>query len=541
MRVDAFFEFCLGHPHPYYKHLPGAHSHISDVRDGVALEEDLAIRALVPQWKPKRGRKRAEDRAIDEEKPAKRPLLDTSVGVLHGGSFTSHSATFPHSAIPFSAFPDDMEPNDPWMAAASSFPADAPNAQQQGQTLRWRPLERDASPAGYPQSAIIPRVHHPSDAFPPVEPQSAVTPLSGDKARARRRHGPAVSSAWPGSNGSSTGKTRGRPPNRGTVSGPFSSFPVNPARDESTHDSTARPASAIPLDQNAFGQFPTSQHNRSPSPFQGGNRPGKLQLQVPQHPGGPVRLATPPMLLVNGINNTGSPKSDENASGPIPHEMPSVLANPGTKCSPEKLSSEDLIRLLSNELQRARVIGRPTALGPDEARALAASVVRSLMESCSQSAKSNSVFSPALHLGLGSYLGLEGTTSGSMVVTVQQEPQASGYIYTLSHEYSYGPNISARVVYNNLQLLPPGHDRPDGQQATEESTVKSNAVDDPGRDPDDLSDAEFGMDSNDNNDQGISDGTWKQRYMRLRAQMQKKEKALSQYKRKILESVMGEI
>ena len=539
MRVDAFFEFCLGHPHPYYVHLPSVHSHISDVRDGVALEEDLAIRALVPQWKPKRGRKRAEDRGIDEEKPTKRPQLDTSVGVLHGGSFPSQSTTFPHSAIPFSAFPDDMEHNDPWMAAASSFPADAPSAQQ-GQGLRWRPLERDASPAGYPQSAIIPRVHPPTDAFPPVEPQSAVTPLSVEKARARRRHGPAVSSAWPGSNGSSTGKTRGRPPNRGTVSGPFSSFPVNPARDESTHDSSARPVSAVPLEHNAFDQFPASQHNQSPNSSQGGSRPGKLQLQVPQHPGGPVRLATPPTLLVNGVNNTESPKSDGNTSGPIPHQIPGASTNPSAKYSPEKLTSEDVVRLLSDELLRARVIGRPSSLGPDEARGLAASVVRSLKTSCSHSEKSNPAFPPALHLGLGSFLGLKGATSGSMVVTVEREPQASEYTYTLSHEYNYGPNISTRVVYNNLRLLPLGDDKPDGQHATDESSLNSNAVEDPGQNPDGLSDVEFEMDSVDNNN-GVTDGAWKQRYLRLRSQMQKKEKALSQYKRKILESVMEEI
>lgn len=29
-------------------------------------------------------------------------------------------------------------------------------------------------------------------------------------------------------------------------------------------------------------------------------RPSKLQLQVPEHAGGPVRLATPPRVLING-------------------------------------------------------------------------------------------------------------------------------------------------------------------------------------------------------------------------------------------------
>jgi hypothetical protein len=32
-------------------------------------------------------------------------------------------------------------------------------------------------------------------------------------------------------------------------------------------------------------------------------KPSKLQLQVPEHSGGPVRLATPPTVLINGESN----------------------------------------------------------------------------------------------------------------------------------------------------------------------------------------------------------------------------------------------
>jgi hypothetical protein len=50
------------------------------------------------------------------------------------------------------------------------------------------------------------------------------------------------------------------------------------------------------------------------------------------------------------------------------------------------------------------------------------------------------------------------------------------------------------------------------------------------------------LDSDDDDpSQPVSEATWKQRYTRLRAQMQKKEQALSQYKRKIVESVMADI
>lgn len=526
MHVDAFFEFCLGHPHVYYTQLPSTRTQVSDSRDGVLLEDDLALRALVPQWKPKRGRKKAEDRDADDEKPTKRPQLDTSVGVLHGGSFPGHSATFPHSAIPFSAFADDLDPNDSWIPPTSSFPADAPNTQQ-GQELRWRPIERDASPAGYPQSAIIPRGHHP-DVFLSAEPRSAITPVSGDKTKARRRHGPAVSSAWSGSNGSSTGKTRGRPPNRGTVSGPFSSFPVNPTRDESAHgDSGPRKASGIAADENSFSQFPASQYNQSPSSFQAGSRPGKLQLHVPQNPGGPVRLATPPTLMVNGVNDTGSPRHEESTIGP--QGVPGVSGTPGQRNSPESLSSEDLVRILANELLRAKVFGRPGALNPDEARGLAVSVIRSLMASCSHSPKAI-----AVHLGLGAHVGSQKPSSSSMGVTIEPGAQSSEYIYTLSNEYTYGPNISTKVIYNNFRVPPRGHDKSDSESASHHDPVE-----DADQELDDLSDADFEIGSVDNNAAG--DDIWKQRYQRLRAQMQKKEKAISQYKRRLLELVMEEI
>lgn len=45
----------------------------------------------------------------------------------------------------------------------------------------------------------------------------------------------------------------------------------------------------------------------------------------------------------------------------------------------------------------------------------------------------------------------------------------------------------------------------------------------------------------DDGEQPASDATWKQRFLKLRAQMQKKERAISQYKRKIVESVMADI
>lgn len=52
----------------------------------------------------------------------------------------------------------------------------------------------------------------------------------------------------------------------------------------------------------------------------GARKPSKLQLQVPQHQGGPVRLATPPRVLVNGESqlNAAAAYNERRPSGDHP-------------------------------------------------------------------------------------------------------------------------------------------------------------------------------------------------------------------------------
>ena len=204
-----------------------------------------------------------------------------------------------------------------------------------------------------------------------------------------------------------------------------------------------------------------------------------------------------------------------------------------TKYSPDNISPDELVRLLSNELLRAKVVGRPSPIEPGEGHALAAAIVERLIDSVSGAAKESSPLFCAIHLGLGSHFGVQRATSGSMVVNIESVDQPSaGTIYNLTHEYNYGSGISTKVTYKNLRVGP-GNDKPDdASRATEQST--NNIVEE----LDDLTDAEFEVDGGEN---GASDTTWKQRYLRLRAQMQKKDRSLSQYKRKILESVMAEV
>jgi len=527
MHVDAFFEYCLGHLHAYYTQLPPAGPFVSESRDGVPLEEDLALRALVPQWKPKRGRKRAEEREFEEEKITKRPQLDTSVVALHQGSFQDQPVTFPQSAIPFSAFPD-ADGHDPWMTASSAFPQ-AGASDQHGHEPRWRLPDRDTSPANYPQSAIIPRGSQPADVLMSAEPMSAVTPSSGGKSRARRRHGPAVSSAWPNSIGSSTGKSRGRPPSKPSASGSFSTFQANPSRESSQiPPGSAVLSSPFSVDHNSSNPL-SNAYNQSPTPANSG-RPGKLQLQVPQHLGAPVRLATPPTLLVNGVNGADVPQA-EGSEGPQSDNVGSFNGQRLESADPA-LSVDHIIRALSGELLQARMTGRVVPLIPEEAHGLALAMVTNFLSMHSHLPQGVLDSLLAFHLGVSHCFGLPEPTPVAIVVNAHHNSMNAhtgsgmsssnsntGTRFTVSFEYNKSCRFSMHIAL--------------GKQG--EATA-----DTPSKPSEDDETAEFEFEEDDI-ERPVSEATWRQRYMKLRTHMQRKERAMSHYKRKIVESVMADI
>lgn len=534
MHVDAFFEYCLGHPHNYYIRLPSASGPASESRDGVPLEEDLALRALVPEWKPKRGRKRAEDKESEDGQAAKRPQLDTSVGLLDSNPLATHAANFPPSAIPFSAFPDDMDTTDPWAAAASSFASDGQGVDPLGgQELRWRSLDRDASPAGYPRSAIIPRHHNPADMLGTSEPRSAVTPSSRERSRTRRRHGPAVSSAWPSSSGSVTGRMRGRPPNRGSaLGGPFSSFPANPARSNTPADNASMRSSPAVTADNQIGpqnnQSGSNQtHNtQTPEPGRPFTRPSKLQLQVPDNPGRPIRLATPPTLLVNGTDQIpGFPPNGHESTGSNDAASDRPAGRP---------SLEDVTRMLAGRILHANVIGRAAPIEGDEAGALARAVVdrfRGMYSGVPLDLVS--IACAIFGVGVGPQPSLTVKVDAATAEDNSSLGQPAGRstrTYTLTVD-----NRSAGVSFNHVLSelsLENGASKQEDVDALKDGTADEAEAD--------LDIALTDDELNNSTDLG-NDATWKQRYQRLRQTMQKKEAALREYKRNILQAVMADI
>lgn len=299
MHVDAFFEFLLRKSHVYWTQVPSINDPPSEFgRDGVAPEEDLALRALLPETRPKRGRRKADDKD------------DSDLGMAPAQRARLHSPTLSEDFAMARASLIDMTPStarSEWSDARISFIghptisiphqySPLPDHLQQ-----WSNRDSSQNPfTPHPQSAITPRTANP---FLPYdgEPQSAITPSSS---RSRRRHGPAVSSAWPSSSNFSAGKLRGRPPsNRSVSDGPFSTFPANPsAKAGPTINLRDLNLPATPLVDSsetrtsAFTFPDIAASNRTQA-----TKPSRLYLQVPERVGGAVRLATPPpTLLVNG-------------------------------------------------------------------------------------------------------------------------------------------------------------------------------------------------------------------------------------------------
>ncbi|KAF2660821.1 hypothetical protein K491DRAFT_588433 [Lophiostoma macrostomum CBS 122681] len=473
MHIDAFFEYLLGKQPVYYVQIPPPHNPFPDGgRDGVPLEEDLAVRALDPKLRPKRGRRKADDVEDDMDipgntPPRKRPQLDTSIpfgNVLQ-----------PQSAYPNSAHPDHMEgflgAHDPWAASAITpstavTTASAPGRMHQnrnltpysaspmsGQQLRWRLNTQDNPTTPHPLSAVTPSSAHPDFLD---EPQSAVTPSSA-KPRSRRRHGPAVSSAWPSNNSSSTGKLRGRPPsNRSVRDGPFVTFPANPRTKEApTIDMSRNPGNLTPIVERAQSDPPMSeQHFRFPptpasavSPtnieatlHNNSQRGHRLSLQVPQNVGNPVRLVTP-TVLVNGeqdpspagvahsvLNNNSrrEPSGQYFEEAPVdmhqghhsiptpaptahPAQTPSQTQPPpvSTNSLLPQISPETLNRALAAELIRAPLTGRRKRLRGTEAKNLASSILTPLYSKPTSSTPQSKIINDqVLAIAISSCLGL---------------------------------------------------------------------------------------------------------------------------------------
>ncbi|RGP77312.1 hypothetical protein FLONG3_4547 [Fusarium longipes] len=287
MHVKAFFEYLMDIPNDYWTRIPTDGNPTSQpIRDGVALEDDMALRALLPHIRPKRGRKRP----VEDD-----TATSLSPGPAQAQIQTHRSHLAPSSAVDGVSGPMSADPSR--LTGAPWTPSDV----QQTPLFRW------------PQSAITPTSRNSfwDDA---LEPQSAVTP-SKPKLTTQRRGPKNVSSAWRPGVANGVVKPRGRPPmNRTPVDlslPPLSAGTTNIAAIDETESEPVAPSYTPPVsaatkagggpseDSISIPSITSQPHPRHIPP-----RPSRpsISLTVPDRPSGSVRLATPPppVVVING-------------------------------------------------------------------------------------------------------------------------------------------------------------------------------------------------------------------------------------------------
>ena len=248
----------------------------------------MALRALLPQIRPRRGRRKPEDDL--NKSPSQRPRL----------SPPPNNET--RTAEPWTAHPDGtrtfMFPP-PDQLRSSILP---------GPNSTWTNDVSQTPSTAYPQSAMTPV----NGKFWADEPRSALTP-SRAKLLTRRHGAKVVSSAWRSGGASTGGKTRGRPPiNRASEGTPPATTDVNRTSQglvvdngipESTQSAVTPTIVFPPPQARTPAPAPTPvPTDLMPSQASRTARPGRLSLQVPERVGGSVRLATPPPPVFDDNN-----------------------------------------------------------------------------------------------------------------------------------------------------------------------------------------------------------------------------------------------
>ncbi|KAH6676026.1 ARS binding protein 2-domain-containing protein [Plectosphaerella plurivora] len=257
MHVDAFFEYLLGIPSPYWTEIPTLSTLVD--RDGVAPADDMAIRALVPNTRPTRGRKRI-DEDDQPQPPASRPKTDL---------WDAHT----------------LGQHQPPSIEAPSGPSSA------DQTTLYSPA---SSTHPHEEQGIW-------ELRPSVQPTASKPP--------QRRHGAkVVSSAWRsrGLGAAAAGKTRGRPPlakcSVGESSSPFDEAmtpSVEATSDTpsiaSSSNATTSPAEAAPTQhmesssestehKSSLGPSTIDKTSNPPGPSEDPRRPERSTVNTPVFP-----------------------------------------------------------------------------------------------------------------------------------------------------------------------------------------------------------------------------------------------------------------
>ncbi|PHH51325.1 ARS-binding protein 2 [Ceratocystis fimbriata CBS 114723] len=198
LHVDAFFEYLIGREHVYWIEIPSDPNPVgTHMRDGVPPEDDMALRALLPHIRPRRGRKRAD------ENEHKAGLASPLRREYHEDS---------EQLRPYNPPPS----NGTWHHHASESTLHSSSSHSCSQ-----PQTRSESAVNAP-GTTRPVFWSDDSCGPTSAPASCTTKL-------KKRYGAkAVSSAW---RSTSRGKTRGRPPSNRPHADDASAMDVSPTRE----------------------------------------------------------------------------------------------------------------------------------------------------------------------------------------------------------------------------------------------------------------------------------------------------------------------
>lgn len=253
MHIDAFFAYCMGKDHPYYSMIPNPNDMLANQeRCGVLREEDLALRALIPELKPKRGRKKNGDKDEDEAEVnvlGKRQQLMTPVQPPVMGSDRPIFAHIEFGEGDFDFASASGDPFETGLNITSDWPSSSSSTSGSDASSNLSPPDLD--PNYILSSGSVPSFMKPATI--PVVSGNSLALLPPSTTSSKKRSSPAVSSAWHPSGANPTGK-RGRPATTRTNRLCSGSGPLNTGSHSPSYTSSALPSRTQSLDDAKLGR-----------------------------------------------------------------------------------------------------------------------------------------------------------------------------------------------------------------------------------------------------------------------------------------------
>ncbi|KAF4553964.1 putative ARS-binding protein [Elsinoe fawcettii] len=392
--IDAFFFYLLGKPHEYYQEIPPlSDPHPADGRDGIQAGEDLALRALDPRLRPKRGRKRVES-SMDELPPAQRHAF-TTLPDSHRATFSTPLSAVPRSAFPNSAMTDRM--HDPWSSNSTQFPSALGLSALEPRSA-FSAFAADPRIDSMPTPVIANRINKWNLTGGSASSHSAVgTPMTPSPLLQPPAQSPHMNRNMPSP--SQARRAQPTPSNRPSTSAATSSAAAAATRAASglglALDTTYVPPQANMTDQPTSAVSAASTSSR--------RERQRLQLQVPKHTGAPIRLMTPPAPSQQVAAQESAQPSIEMVPGA---EDEDAVPLPVPKGCIE-VAYETLKRSLAADLLRGQVKGQNGPITGLVARQLASTALDRIGLQNRGRLTLEAVMSASIHLGLTHMINFE--------------------------------------------------------------------------------------------------------------------------------------